>query len=171
MWRSHSRERTSIPHILQDECNQTKLPLDGVCRQLGIFTYHPSLQALKVDNSRAVDALVPNILLKLIQSIMCQNMLVSIMLEEKLNDMKQSVVVDMENRFDGESCLVLEDAVVSVGMDGLIQGVFTKLKELTQTIPEGLLVEEAYHTDVLEEPELDSTVRKDLPLVCKLSNS
>ena len=155
-----------------DAANQLLLS-EGVCRQLGIVTYHPALQTSKVNKSRAADALVPSIRVKLIQSIKLppsQSMLVFVALE-KPNDVEQSIVVEGDRRFESESGLVLEDAVVSVGKDGLTRVVLINLSGLTQTIPGGTLVGGAYHADILEEPELELTSRKHSPVVRKLSNS
>ena len=96
-------------------------------------------------------------------------MLVPVALE-KPNDVEQSIIVEGDRRFEREwfgvgGCGGL------VGKDGLIRVVLTNLSGLTQTIPGGAPVGGAYHANVLEEPELEPTSRKDSPVVHKLSNS
>ena len=58
----------TIIYFKMDAADQLLL-LEGVSRQLGIVTYHPALQTSKVNKSRAADALVSSIRVKLIQSI------------------------------------------------------------------------------------------------------
>ena len=116
----------------------------GVCRQLGIVTYHPSLASAKTPKSKEV-ALVPSIRVSLVQSLKLppsNTVLVPVRLESCVLKEGETLLIEGEQLRE-QTGLVLENTVVDVPQDGLTHISLINMSGIMQTIPERTVVGEA----------------------------
>ena len=111
---------------------------EGVCRQLNIVTYHPSIEPSKVpDKDSDGDALVSTVWVCLVQSLRLpphQGAVVPVCYEENVEQFQQ-LLVEAEQEFDG---LIIESVVIM------------PQKGSSQTEDEAILLadkEECHHDD------------------------
>ena len=161
-------------YIKMDACDQLLLS-EGVCRQLGIVTYHPSLLPRDTsDGTCEADTLVPSVRVSLVQTLKIpanRSALVPVRVECTPQQGNLPMFVEGREGIEKETGLVVEDAVVSTTADCLAQLVITNLSGFTQRLPEGTPIGCAEAVDVLTPaPEVASTYGS-MADVKKLSSS
>ena len=133
----------TMVYIKMDAFDQLLLS-EGVCRQLGIVTYHPSLLSRDVSKRKPEEAtLVPSVRVSLVKSLRLppsQSAIVSVQVDGPLQQPGRSMIVEGCEMFEKETGVVVEDAIVSAAEDGLTRLVITNLSGLTQTVPAGTLL-------------------------------
>ena len=150
--------QTSV-YIKMDSSYQLFLS-EGVCRQLGIITYHPSVRMKKKPSTGETPPVgVPMVRVKLVKSISVP----------PLQCITAHARVD-ERNFDGpvlvesihslcEQDVQLADAVVSpVDKDGTLCVVLRNPTGFTQHVEEGTQIEQACEAKPVEEGEVDAPV-------------
>ena len=131
---------------------------EGVCRQLGIVTYHPSVVPRKTTKPKA--AMVPSIKVSLIQSLKLppsQSALVPVKLESCTAVTDEMLLIEGQHLLK-ETGLVLEDAIVDTPRDGITQLVIVNMSGLTQRVPEGTIVGEAQAAEVVTPEPRKATI-------------
>lgn len=110
---------------------------EGVCRQLGIVTYHPSIEPSKVpDKDSDADALVPTVRVCLVQSLRLppnQGAVVPVRCEGSVEQFQQPLLVAGQD-LDG---LIVDSAVIMPPKDGITQIVVRNDSGFTQKLDEG----------------------------------
>ena len=137
---------TTMVYVKMDAIDQLLLS-EGVCRQLGIVTYHPSLISRK---TRKEVAAVPSIRVSLVQSLKLppsQSALVPIRLDTCAVKEDQTLLVG--GQLLEKTGLVLENAVVNASRDGTPHLVITNMSGFTQRVPEGTVVGDAQIAEVV----------------------
>ena len=140
---------TTKVYIKMDAVDQLLLS-EGVCRQLGMVTYHPSLVSRRTPKRKEVAA-VPSIRVSLVQSLKLppsQSALVPIRLDSCAVKEDQTLLIEGEQFLD-RTGLVLENAVVSASRDGTAHLVITNMTGFTQRVPEGTVVGDAQIAEVV----------------------
>ena len=137
-------------YIKMDATDQLLLS-EGVCRQLEIVTYHPTVQPKKP--ARGGSAVVPSVRVELVQSLRLppsRSAVVEVQLEGlPSKDLDDPVMVEGDGDFERETGVTVENVLVSPSGGGK-QLVITNLSGITQVIPEGVMVGEAHPVEVLE---------------------
>ena len=150
-------------YIKMDAFDQLLLS-EGVCRQLGIVTYHPSLVTEKALRHKET-TLVPSIRVSLVQSMKLppsQSVVVPVRLESSPAGEDQILLIEGEQMFE-KTGLVMENAVVNSPQDGLTHLVITNMSGLTQRVKEGNVIGEAQTVEVLtSEPVSGNTPSADV---------
>ena len=114
---------------------------EGVCSQLGIVSYHPLL--LPQDTSRLKpeeSALVPSVRVCLVQSLRLPpstSAVVTVRTESKPLQPHQLVFAEGHRALEMETGVVVEDALLPAGEDGLTRLVVTNFSGLTRTFSSG----------------------------------
>ena len=150
------RTLATTVYIKMDAADQLLLS-EGVCRQLGIVTYHPSLVSRRAPKCKEV-SIVPSVRVSLVQSLKLrpsQSALVPVQLDPGSTGEDEVLLIE-GGQLLGEVGLVLEDAMVNATQDGTAQLVITNMSGLTQRVPEGTVVGEAQIAEVVT-PEPRST--------------
>ena len=160
-------------YVKMDAFDQLLLS-EGVYRQLGIVTYHPSLLPRKVLKSKTEeDIQVPSISVSLVQSLRLppnRSAVVPVKLEGTSQLLNRTIIVEGEERVEKDTGIIVEDAVVSAPKDGLTHVVVSNLTGFTQTVPEGTFLCGAQIADVVTpDPEPESAT-EDAANVKKLSS-
>ena len=94
---------------------------EGVCRQLGIVSYHPSVSSGKI--TKKTTTIVPTIQVNLIQSLRLPPSKAAVV-PVKLGDgdcLKHLVLVQNSERIEKETGLTVEDAVIAAPESGVAQ--------------------------------------------------
>ena len=142
-------------YIKMDATDQLLLS-EGVCRQLELVTYHPTVQPKKP--ARGGSAVVLSVRVELVQSLrlpLSRSAVVEVQLEGlPSKDLDDPVMVEGDGDFERETGVTVENVLVSPSGGGK-QLVITNLSGITQVIPEGVMVGEAHPVEVLE-PSQDS---------------
>ena len=102
---------TTTVYIKMDVFDQLLLS-EGVCRQLGLVTYHPSLVSRRVPKLKEEAALVPSIRVSLVQSVKLapsQSVLVPVRLESSASGEDQTLLIEGEQLF-AKTRMVMENA-------------------------------------------------------------
>ena len=137
-------------YIKMDAFDQLLLS-EGVCRQLGLVTYHPSLVSRRVPKLKEEAALVPSIRVSLVQSVKLlpsQSVLVPVRLESSTSGEDQTLLIEGEQLLV-KTGMVVENAVVNLLQDDLAHLVITNMSGLTQRVTEGIVIGEAQIAEVL----------------------
>ena len=130
---------------------------EGVCSQLGIVSYHPSL--LPQDTSRLKpeeSALVPSIRVCLVQLLRLPpstSAVVTVRTESKPLQPHQLVFVEGHRALEMETGVVVEDALLPAGEDGLTRLVVTNFSGLTRTFSSGTSIETVEAVEMLSAEE------------------
>ena len=144
--------RTTV-YIKMDAHDQLLLS-EGVCRQLGIVSYHPSVCTGKA--TKKTTARVPTIRVNLIQSLRLppnQGATISVKLEGDTHCVKHSLLVQNRESIEKETGLTVEDAIIPPPQSGVSQIVVHNRSGFTQCVPEGACLGEAEEAEVLLFPE------------------
>ena len=124
---------TTMVYVKMDAVDQLLLS-EGVCRQLGIVTYHPSLISRNTPKRKEVAA-VPSIRVSLVQSLKLphsQSALVPIRLDTCAVKEDQTLLVEGGQLLE-KTGLVLQNAVVNASRDGTAHLVITNMSGFTQS--------------------------------------
>ena len=135
-------------YIKMDASDQLLLS-EGVCRQLGVVSYHPSILAQRVTKKRET-TLVPSIRVSLVKSVKLppsRSVLVPVRLESSSLEGAKTLLIEGE-QFNNTG-LVTENALVDWPQDGLTSLVVTNMSGFTQRVIEGTVVGEAQIAEVL----------------------
>ena len=126
---------------------------EGVCWQLGIVTYHPSIEPPKVPaQDSGGNALVPTVRVHLVQSLRLlpnQGAVVPVRCEGNVESSQQPLLVEAEQ---GLSCVAIESAVIMPPRDGITQMVVRNDSGFTQKLDEGMVLGVVENAEVLEVP-------------------
>ena len=112
--------RTTV-YIKMDAHDQLLLS-EGVCRQLGIVSYHPSVCTGKA--TKKTTARVPTIRVNLIQSLQLppnQGATISVKLEGDTDCVKHSLLVQNRESIEKDTGLTVEDVVIPPPKSGVSQ--------------------------------------------------
>ena len=126
---------------------------EGVCRQLGIVSYHPSVSSGKI--TKKTTAIVPTIRVNLIQSLRLppsKGAVVPVKLEGDRDCLKRLVLVQNSERIERETGLTVEDAVIAAPESGVAQIVVHNRSGFTQCVPRGACLGEGETTQVCSAP-------------------
>ena len=143
------------------DAHEQLLLSEGVCRQLGIVSYHPSVTARK--STRKTTAIVPTVRVKLIQSLRLppsRGAVVPVKLEGDPDCLKHPVLVQNCESIERETGLTVEDAVISAPGSGVAQIVVHNRSGFTQCVPRGACLGEGETAQVWSAPgpsESDTT--------------
>ena len=144
-------------YIKADAYDQLLLS-EGVCRQLGIVTYHSAVQPQKPKKSQRDTALVPTVRVNLVKSLHLppsQSTVVRVSFEGTSNQLKQTMLVEPGGTTMEKAGLT--DAIIVPQEDGYAQLVVTNCTGFTQSFPEGTCVGRAEVAEILKErPEEES---------------
>lgn len=150
------RTMKTMVYVKMDACDQLLLS-EGVCRQLGIVTYHPSLLPQdKPGSTPEVDTLVPSVRVSLVQALGIpgnRSAVVTVRIDCTLQQLNQPMFAEGQEGIERENGLVVEDAVVSASADGLAQLVIANFSGFTQRVPEAVLTDHSAVKSVLEIPK------------------
>ena len=122
---------------------------EGVCRQLGIVTYHPSVVSGRTHKQNRA-TVVPRIRVSLVQTLKLlpsQSAVVPVKLDPCMTA-RQTLLVEGQH-LPEDTGLVLEDAVVDASPDGTTFLVISNMTGLTQRAPEGTVIGQAQVAEVL----------------------
>ena len=111
--------RTTV-YIKMDTYDQLLLS-EGVCRQLGIVSYHPSVSLGKSSKTAAI---VPNVRVNLVQSLQLppnQGAVVSVKLEGYIDSPEHSLLVHSWEIIQRETGLTVENSIIAVPQSSLAQ--------------------------------------------------
>ena len=153
-------ERTMKTAVYVKMYAQDQLLLsEGVCRQLGIVTYHPSIEPPSVPDQNSDDnALVPTVRVRLVQSLRLlpnQGAVVPVRCEGNIAPSQQALIVEAERELGG---LAIESAVILPPKDGITQMVVRNDTGFTQKLEEGAVLGVVENAEVLEvSPDLGAT--------------
>ena len=152
--------RTTV-YVKMDAFDQLLLS-EGVCRQLGIVQYHPSVSARKASKQTADEVpLVPNVRVSLVDSLRLppgQSAVVPVRLDYSTQEAKDTLIIEGDENM-WRTGLVVEDAIVTAPQDSFTCLVITNPSGFTQRITKGTVVGEAQIAEVLTpDAEPDSTV-------------
>lgn len=154
----HEKTMKTTVYVKMDAQEQLLLS-EGVCRQLGIVMYHPSIEPSKVpDKDSDADALVPTVRVCLVQSLRLppnQGAVVPVRCEGNVEQFQQPLLVVAEQDLDG---LIVDSAVIMPPKDGITQIVVRNDSGFTQKLDEGAIlgmVESAEVIDVC--PSMETT--------------
>ena len=139
---------TTTVHIKMDANTQLLLS-EGVCRQFGIITYHPSLTSGRKKNQKET-TIVPSIRVRLIQALKLppsQSAVVPIRVDSCTEE-GQTLLVEGQHLSE-DTGLVLEDALVRTSPEGAALLVISNMTGLTQKAPAGTVVGEAHVAEVV----------------------
>ena len=126
---------------------------EGVCRQLGIVTFHPMVQPQKVKKRQRETSLVPTVRVNLVKSLHLfphQSAVVQVNFEGAGGELKQPMMVESGETAAQTSGLTVEDAVTAQREDGCAQLVITNSWGFTQSLPEGTCVGHAEAVEVVD---------------------
>ena len=164
----------TVVYIKMDAVDQLLLS-EGVCRQLGMVTYHPAVRLRKTSKGTVPGgAIVPSIRVRLVQSLRLppsRSAVVPVRLDSTW-ELKKPLMVEGDGSFERETGLIVEDALIAAAEDGITQLVVTNLSGFTQTVQEGVLVGEVQPADVLKpDPGPEEATHGEAACVRKLSLS
>lgn len=131
---------------------------EGVCRQLGIVTYHPSIEPPAVpDRNSDVEALVPTVRVRLVQSLRLpanQGAVVPVCCDSEggMAKLQSPLLVEPVPELGS---LVVESAVVSPPRDGLTQMVVWNKSGFTQQLSKGAVLGVVDNAEVLDAPSCE----------------
>ena len=147
---------------------------EGVCRELGIVTYHQSLyqpdQTQNPVNSPVCEpesptkqtTLVPCVRLNLVKSLKLhpsQSAVVSVLVEGDFNPVGQTMFVEGHSKLEKDTGLIVKDAILPQPENGLTYLVITNLSGFTSNVSAGtaLGVAEPVQMVSSSEDEIDTT--------------
>ena len=149
---------TTTVYIKMDAHDQLLLS-EGVCRQLGIVSYHPSIiKPEKAKKMAKSSAIVPTVRVSLVQSLRLppsHGALVSVELEGDPDDLKQPLIVLNHEDVERETGLTVEDVVITAPENGVAKLIVTNCSGFTQSVPRGTYLGEAEVAEVLATVEPD----------------
>ena len=122
---------------------------EGVCRQLGIVTYHPSLVTGRAPKKKGIPV-VPSIRVSLVQAVKLlpnQSAVVPVKLDPRAEE-GQALLIEGQHLCE-DTGLVLEDTVVNTAADGTTLLVISNMTGLTQRALEGTVVGQAEVAEVV----------------------
>ena len=121
----------------------------GVCRQLGIVTYHPSLHQPDHTPSSPVSepespseetALVPCVRVNLVKSLKLtpnQSAVVSVRVKGEFDPVGQTMFIEGHSALEKDTGLVVEDAILPQPENGLAHLIITNLSGFTRSVSAG----------------------------------
>ena len=136
-------------YIKMDASDQLLLS-EGVCRQLGLVSYHPATTAQKAGKQTQA-TLVPSIRVSLVQSVKLlpnKSLTVPVRLDPSVAESHQTVMIEGERSFE-KAGLITENALINYPHDGLTSLVINNMSGFTQRVTEGTIVGEAQAAEVL----------------------
>ena len=139
---------------------QEKLLLsEGVCQQLGIVTYHPSIEPSEVtDKDSDTDGLVSTVHICLVQSLQLpphQGAVVPVRCEGNMKQFQQPLLVEAQQEFDG---LIVDSTVIMPPKDGITHIVVRNDSGFTQKLNEGAVLGVVESAEVLDvHPDMETT--------------
>ena len=141
------------PVYLKMDAHDSLLLSEGVCCQLGIITYHPSLEVQQPTNQRTT-ARVPGVSVRLVKSMRLapqQTAMVTVRIDGDYRA-GEPLLVEPNRKFisDDGSELHFGDSLVSVSEDGCAQVSMTNPTGFTRKLARGILVgnaQEVTHVD------------------------
>ena len=139
---------TTTVYIKMDAIDQLLLS-EGVCRQLGIVTYHPSLVTGRAPKKKGIPV-VPSIRVSLVQAVKLlpnQSAVVPVKLDPRAEE-GQALLIEGQHLCE-DTGLVLEDMVVNTAADGTALLVISNMTGLTQRALEGTVVGQAEVAEVV----------------------
>ena len=139
---------TTTVYIKMDIIDQLLLS-EGVCRQLGILSYHSSVTSQEAQKRKG-SATVPSITVRLVHSLKIlpsQSVLVPVRLNP--HSVKGKSLFNEVGPLLEEAGLILEDAVVTTPCDGVTYVTIVNMSGLTQKLPEESVVGEAHAAEVI----------------------
>ena len=160
--------RTTI-YIKMDASDQLLLS-EGVCRQLGIVSYHDSITSGKVMKDPAEVkpprgiAIVPTIRVNLVKTVRIpanQGAVVAVQLSGCSHLPIESLLIGNRDHLQKETGLQVEDAVISVPESGEAQIVVQNRSGFTQLLAEGVSLAETEVTE-LEMPPKSTALTPEL---------
>ena len=120
----------TMVYVKMDAPDQLLLS-EGVCRQLGIVTYHPSLLSQDTaESDRDDSSLVPSVRVRLPQSLKIlpsQCAVVSFRVEGELPSTDQNLSMEGHKALGRNAGVIVEDALMPLPKEGLIYLVVTNL--------------------------------------------
>ena len=122
---------------------------EGVCRQLGIVTYHPSLISHRTPTQKG-HTVVPCIKVSLVQTLKLppsQSALVPVRFDP-CGVEGQTLLIESQRLLEGTG-LVVVDAVLITSSDGAALLVISNMTGLTQRTPQGTVVGEAHAAEIV----------------------
>ena len=161
--------RTMV-YIKMDAHDQLLLS-EGVCRQLGIVTYHPSLLSQdRPDDTVEEPTLVPSVRVRLLQSPPNQSAAVLVEVEDQQLQ-GCAMLVEGHKTLEMDAGVIVEEAVIPPSRDGLTCLMVTNLSGFTSTLPPGLPLGTVQPVDLLVAGSESAVANGDLVSVQKLSSS
>ena len=152
-------------YIKADACDQLLLS-EGVCRQLCIVSYHPSVQPRKAGSRQRDSPVVPTVRVQLVEALRlppCQSVVVEVDLEGGGDQLGQPLFVERKGDAAEMSGLTLEEAVIAQQENGFAKLVITNCSGFTQTLAGGTCVGLAEQVEVVD-PESDEDQDTDVEL-------
>ena len=160
----------STPVYIKMDAPDQLLLSEGVCRQLGIITYHPDVQKWrggrkKVPTTASEKAKVPMVRVKLVQSIQLsprQSAVVQVQVDTRGSN--EPVYVEHDPHFEYETGLSVDDVLLQPSREGLAQMVVSNPTVYTQVTDRGAILGEVIVVANVVEPsklEHDPTAHSD----------
>ena len=153
---------STVVYVKMDAYDQLLLS-EGVCRQLGIVSYHSSVDSGKSTKkstegkSSEEVAVVPTIRVNLVKSLRLpanQGAVVSVELTGCCHQHAPSLLVQNQEHIERETGLRVEDAIVTVSESGVAQIVVRNCSGFTQSVAGGECLAMAEVAEILTVPEL-----------------
>ena len=175
----------TMVYIKMDAPDQLLLS-EGVCRQLGIVTYHPSLHqpgqtqnivdypVCESKSSNKQTTVVPCVRISLVNSLKLppgQNALVPVRVEGDFNPVRQAMFVKSHGELEKDTGLIVEDALLPHPENGLTHIVITNLSGFTGNATAGTPVRVAEPVQVSSLEDETDTTATDLVDIRNLSSS
>ena len=138
--------------LIKMDAGDQLLLSEGVCRQLGILSYHPQISSKKASKKGDIVAIVPMVRVSLVQSLRLpseQSSLVRVKLEGA-QDSEEPLIVEQGEELVG---LQVESAVVSCSLDGYAHVLVTNQSDATLKVSKRTLVARAEAVDEIVSPE------------------
>lgn len=121
---------------------------EGVCRQLGIMSYHPSVWTKKSSRKNTNAAIVPLVMVSLVRSLKLapnQCSLVEVRVEGA-QELGRALMVEQEEELVG---VMVEDSIVSCSKEGYAHVLLINQSDTTVRVPVGTQVGHAEPVDVV----------------------
>ena len=147
--------KTAI-YIKADACDQLLLS-EGVCRQLCIVSYHPSVQPMKAGSRQRDSPVVPTVRVQLVEVLRlppCQSAVFEVDLEGGEDQLGQPLFVERKGDAAEMSGLTLDEAVIAQQESGFVKLVIINCSGFTQTLAGGTCVGLVEQVEVVD-PESD----------------
>ena len=152
-------------YVKMDAIDQLLLS-EGVCRQLGIVSYHSSITAQEAKRRKG-SSTVPSIRVRLVhflKLLLSQSVLVPVRLNP--HSVKDKALFNEGGPLLEEVGLILEDAVVATPCDGVTYVTIVNMSGLTQKLPEEFVVGEAHAAEVVTPRSYSPLYQKERGICC-----